>query len=263
MPDPLWELIEKVLTVYNPPAKTGRKRSDPRQAFDGIMYRMRTGCQWNHLPPGLGDDSSVYHAFARWEKKAIFDILWAILLTKCDDFRGVDWLWKAADGCLGKARGVPKSGVGPSPSDRSKSGVKKSVLAEGHGRPFATCISGANVPDTTLLKATLYAVVVVRPAPTAEAPQHLCLDRGYDNTPAAAVVLAAGIVLGAGYVPYIRRISEEKLDDQNQKTHPARRWVVKRTFAWLSRCSAILVRYDKRADRYLAMIKLASGLLWF
>lgn len=108
-----------------------------------------------------------------------------------------------------------------------------------------------------MLKATLDAVVVVRPTPTAEAPQHLCLDKGYANAPAAAVVLEAG------YVPHIRRIGEEKRDEQGQKTHPARRWVVERTFAWLSRCRAILVRYDKRADRYLATVKLASALLWF
>jgi transposase len=111
VPDPLWELIEKVLTVYDPPAKTGRKRCDPRLAFDGIIFRMRTGCQWNHLPKDFGDDSSIYRTFARWEKKAIFDILWAILLTKCDDLQGVDWQWQSADGCLSKARGVPKSGV--------------------------------------------------------------------------------------------------------------------------------------------------------
>lgn len=121
-PDPLWELIEKVLTVYDPPAKTGRKRCDPRLAFDGIIYRMRTGCQWNHLPKEFGDDSSVYRTFARWESKAIFDILWAILLTKCDDLQGVDWQWQSADGCLGKARGVPSSGVG-------KKGRKSSASA--------------------------------------------------------------------------------------------------------------------------------------
>ncbi len=112
VPDPLWELIQKVLTVYDPPAKTGRKRSDERQAFDGIIYRMRTGCQWNRLPDDFGNSSSVYRAFARWEGAAIFDIPWAIPLTKCDELQGVDWQWQAADGCLGKARGVPGSGVG-------------------------------------------------------------------------------------------------------------------------------------------------------
>ena len=112
VPDPLWELIAKVLAVYDPPAKTGRPRSDERLAFDGVIYRMRTGCQWNHLPQEFGDSSNVYRAFMRWEGKAIFDILWAILLTKCDELAGVDWQWQSADGCLGKARGVPGSGVG-------------------------------------------------------------------------------------------------------------------------------------------------------
>jgi transposase len=82
--------------------------------------------------------------------------------------------------------------------------------------------------------------------------QHLCLDKGYDNAPAEAVVTEAR------YLPHIRRIGEE-----GEKKHPARRWVVERTFAWLSRCRAILVRYDKRAERYLALVKMASALLWF
>lgn len=43
VPDSLWELIKKVLAVYDPPARTGRKRSDERRAFDGVIFRMRTG----------------------------------------------------------------------------------------------------------------------------------------------------------------------------------------------------------------------------
>ena len=111
-PDLLWELIEKVLTVYDPPNHMGCPRADARLSFDGIIYRMRTGCQWNHLPPQFGDRTTVYRAFVRWEQKGIFDILWAILLTKCDELQGVDWHWQSADGCLGKARGVPGSGLG-------------------------------------------------------------------------------------------------------------------------------------------------------
>jgi transposase len=131
------------------------------------------------------------------------------------------------------------------------------VLVEGNGRPLAVCIGGANTPDAQLLAATLDAIVVERPAPTEESPQHLCLDKGYDNAPAEAVVEQFG------YTPHICRIGEEKLDEQREKTHPARRWVVERTFAWLSRCRAILVRYDKKAEHYLAHVKLACALLWF
>lgn len=157
----------------------------------------------------------------------------------------------------GRKKGAQDECVGPNPTDRAKSGVKKSVLVEGNGRPLAIAIGGANTPDAQLLKATLEAIVVARPKPTEQQPQHLCLDKGYDNAPAEAVVT------DAGYVPHIRRIGEEKLDTEQKKTNPARRWVVERTFAWLSRCRGILVRYDKLAERYLATVKLASGLLWF
>ena len=147
--------------------------------------------------------------------------------------------------------------VGKNPTDRAKQGVKRSLLVEGGGGPLGLVIAGANVPDAQLLQATIEAIVVERPAPTKAAPQHLCLDKGYDNAPAEAVVT------GAGYVPHIRRIGEEKLDARQQKTRPARRWVVERTFAWLAGCRGILVRYDKLAERYLATVKLACGLLWF
>ena len=111
VPDALWTTVEKVLVVYDPPAATGRPRIDQRAALDGIIFRMRSGCQWNHLPDEFGNDASVYRVFRRWERLGIFDIIWAVLLMRCDELKGVDWQWQAADGCLGKARGVPKKGA--------------------------------------------------------------------------------------------------------------------------------------------------------
>jgi len=147
--------------------------------------------------------------------------------------------------------------VGPNPTDRAKAGVKKSILVEGSGGPLSVVIAGANVHDVKLLEATLDAVVVERPQPTEQLPQHLCLDKGYDSTSGYAACQQQG------YTPHIRRIGEEKLDEQGEKKHPARRWVVERTLGWLSRCRAILIRWDKKADCYIALIKLACALLWF
>jgi putative transposase len=119
-------------------------------------------------------------------------------------------------------------------------------------------IAGANVPDFKLLKATLDAIVVERPTPTEQAPyEHLCLDKGYDNAP------ARDIVERRDYIPHIRRIGEEKLNDAGEKRYPARRWVVERTLGWLSKCRAILVRYDKKAANYLGLIKVACILIWY
>jgi len=102
-------------------------------------------------------------------------------------------------------------------------------------------VADANVHDTKLLSATLDAIVVERPQPDATRPQHLCLDKGYDNP------TGRHAVTDHGYTPHIRRIGEEKLDEHGEKRYPARRWVVERTLAWLSKCRAILVRYDKKA----------------
>ncbi len=134
--------------------------------------------------------------------------------------------------------------------------MKRSLLTEASGGPLAVVISGANTHDTKLLSATLEAVIVERPQPGADRPQHLCLDKGYDN-PTGRQAAA-----DHGYVAHIRRIGEEKLDESHEKRHPARRWVVERTLAWLSKCRAILVRYEKKSQNYLALIKLACALLW-
>ena len=147
--------------------------------------------------------------------------------------------------------------MGPNPTDRAKTGVKRSLLVEADGGPLAVVVAGANVRDDKLLEATLDAVVVERPEPTEESSQHLCLDKGYYNR------LTRELVEGRNYVPHIRRIGEEKLDESGEKRYPARRWVVERTLGWLSKCRSILVRYEKKAPNYLGMIKVACILLWY
>ena len=102
--DELWAKIEVVLNQYDPDKPVGRKRIDQRRALDGILYRMRTGVQWNQLPKQFGDDSSVHRTFQRWVKLKIFDHIWASLLTDCAELGGVNWEWQAADAAMGKAR---------------------------------------------------------------------------------------------------------------------------------------------------------------
>lgn len=128
---------------------------------------------------------------------------------------------------------------------------------EADGGPLSAVIAGANVHDTKLLEATLDAIVIERPEASEDSPQHLCLDKGYDN-PTGHRAAA-----DHDYTSRIRRIGEEKLDEKKRKKYPARRWVVERTLGWLSKCRAILVRYAKLSSVYLGLIKLACVLLWY
>jgi len=133
--------------------------------------------------------------------------------------------------------------------------VKRSLLVEGDGGPLAVVVAGANVPDAQLLEATIEAVVLERPEPEPAFPQHLSLDKGYDNED------GWGACIDHEYEPHIALIRDER--PARPKRHKARRWVVERTLAWLSKCRAILVRWDKKAANYLGLLKLACALLWF
>ena len=134
IPDAAWERLQLILAQTYPPKPTGRGRIDFRKAIDGIIFRLRTGCQWNHLPKIFGDDSSVHRWFQRWVDDAIFVQLWAILLEECDELTGVEWQWQAVDGCLGKARfGGKKPGLIP-PTEASRARKKVWLLKGPAGR---------------------------------------------------------------------------------------------------------------------------------
>ena len=127
---------------------------------------------------------------------------------------------------------------------------------DGKGGILSVSVAGANVHDAKMLAGTIADMIVGRPHPE-EGPQHLCLDKGYCNPTGKAAAQSEN------YVAHIRQIGEERLDAHGQKKHPARRWVVERAGAWLSKCRAILVRYNKKSLNYLGLIQLAVSLLWY
>lgn len=104
VPDDLWAEIQPLILKLDPPKPTGRKRANPRLMLDGIIYRMRSSCQWNRLPQELGDDSTIHRTFQRWEACGLFPNIWAKVQTHCEELDGVDWEWQSADAAMGKAR---------------------------------------------------------------------------------------------------------------------------------------------------------------
>lgn len=104
VPDDLWTEVAAILAELDPPHRGGRPRIDQRAALNGIIFRLRSGVQWNRLPREFGDDSSVHRTMQRWEAKGVWPRLVAVLVEGCEELGDVEWDWQAADGCLGKAR---------------------------------------------------------------------------------------------------------------------------------------------------------------
>lgn len=253
--DELWGLFQQVLAELDPSHSGHRQRIDARQALNGIIYHMRTGCQWNALPEEFGDDSSVHRTMQRWIAKGVLSRVWGLVIEACAEIGGVEWKWQSFDCALGKARHGGDL-IGPNPTDRAKNGTKRGVLTEADGGPVAMVLAPANQHDSLLLQDALETVIVEPPNPSRH-EQHLCLDKAFDGAPCEATALVYG------YKPHIRRIGEEKLDRRGRKQRKARRWVVERTISWLNRCRAILIRWAKKSENYMGIIRLACTLLWY
>jgi len=108
-----------------------------------------------------------------------------------------------------------------------------------------------------LLEATLASTPIARPIPTDQAPQGLCLDRGYDYDQVRE--LAATQRLQA----HIRTRGEELAEKVRDPSWRARRWVVEAAHSWLNRNRGILIRWSKKSENHLALLQLASGLIAF
>src|SRR4051794_27340435 len=92
VPEGSWEIIEPILNEHDPPKSTGRPRVDQRAALDAIIFRMRSGVQWDRLPTGeFPDDSSVHRTFQRWNELGALDLIWESLIEECEELGGVDF----------------------------------------------------------------------------------------------------------------------------------------------------------------------------
>jgi putative transposase len=122
-PDDLWqEFILPILREQDPEPRTGRPRTDPRKALDGIIFIMRSGCQWNALPRHFGSDSAVHRTFQRWVRLGIFRAIWAALVAYARPLGLVEFEWQSSDTSMGKARfgGTERAQIRPTGPSRAR-----------------------------------------------------------------------------------------------------------------------------------------------
>ncbi len=126
--DEFWKRVEPFVPkrekvpgkVFRRKAGGGRKRMPERRVFEGIVFVLRTGCQWKSLPKErFGSASSIHKYFRQWLKAGLFFALWRAGLAEYDDMEGIAWKWQSIDGAMIKAP-LAKEATGPNPTDRGK-----------------------------------------------------------------------------------------------------------------------------------------------
>ena len=282
MTDELWAQIQPHLPRRSKKTGKGRPPTPDRVVMSGIVFRLRTGCQWKAIPKQFGSGSTCHRRFQSWRKDGVFRAVFVSLVGYYDGVRGIadvpeppngrrgtaiDWQWASLDSATVKS---PKGGdcTGPNPTDRAKLGVKRHVLTDGRGVPLAVAISAANVHDKRAAIPTLDAIVI-RHHRQPRRPLNLCLDKGYDFPDIDAAVRRRKIR------PHIRHRGESKRSCRRGK---ARRWVVERTNcgssrffetlrhirnSWHNRFRCLLVRWERKAANYCGLVHLACGLIAF
>jgi transposase len=176
IPDVLWDKIVPLL----PPQKRKKKKAgrprmnDSRNAMSAIFYVLRTGCQWNALPRSLGASSTVHDRFQEWRKRLVYSNVCGLMvyryMIKRLGLTGNGRLWLMA---LLQRHLLGEKGTGANPTDRAKSGTKRSLLVDGKGVPLSVSVDGANRHDMKLTKSTLQNVVINKPKPTIKLKQHM------------------------------------------------------------------------------------------
>ena len=86
---------------------------------------------------------NLHDRFQEWRQDGVFKRMWIDGLKIYDEKIGINWKWQSMDGAISKAP-LGEKRTGPNPTDRGKSGTKRSLLVEGQGIPIGITVDGAN-----------------------------------------------------------------------------------------------------------------------
>jgi transposase len=191
--EPLWVQVAALLPTRQVAHPLGchRPRIPDRIVFDKLIQVLVFGCGYRRIADHTCSATTLRRRRDEGITTGVAEQLRLAVLAAYDQLFGLRLDHLAVDSCTTKA---PCGGqtAGPSPVDRRKQGLKRSVAVEADGMPLAAVPSPANQRDDGLLAATLDAIAGVGPLPTQPVVH---LDAGYDDQPCRQV-LAARVMAG-------------------------------------------------------------------
>lgn len=241
--DEEWERIAPLLPK---PAKKGRKPAvDLREVLNAIRYMARSGGGWRMLPRDFPPWQTVYWWFRRFVRLLLFRTIHdvALMIDRERSGRAASPTAGVIDSQSVKAPAAKKRGY-----DAAKKivGRKRHIAVDTDGRLLMVNLTTADIADSAGAQIILDAMRRRWPW-----IKHLFADGAYDRRKLMDKAAFEGFV-----VEVIRRIDH----DPGFNVVP-RRWVVERTFAWMTRWRRLVRDYEQRIDVSKAMIHVAMGSL--
>ena len=245
--EPLWVQVAALLPARRDrhPLGCHRPRIPDRIVFDKLIQVLVFGCGYRRIADHTCSATTLRRRRDEWITAGVAEQLRLLVLAAYDQLFGLELAHLAVDGCITKA---PCGGqtAGPSPVDRRKQGLKRSVATEAAGIPLAALPAPANHRDDGLLAATLDALGAVGPLP-AQPVVHL--DAGYDYQPCRQVLTTRGMV---GQIATRGRPAPIQV---------GRRWVIERTHAWANQYGKLRWCTERRRLVVQFWLALASAVI--
>lgn len=113
LPPGLWERIEPVLAEMDPRRGTGRPRIPDRAVLTGILFVLKTGVPWEHLPleMGCGSGMTCWRRLQRWIELGVWERIHQLLLDELQESGKLDWTRASLDASsIPAKRGARKQG---------------------------------------------------------------------------------------------------------------------------------------------------------
>jgi transposase len=248
--EPLREQFSALLPsrpVYDPSHPLGchRPRIQDRVIFEKLIQVLRFGCSYAAIAGCACGATTIRERRDEWIKAGAFAQLNTIAREACDRIAGLVLEELAIDGCITKAPGGGDC-AGPSPVDRRKPGMKRSLMVDGRGIPLDRVLAPANRHDSPLLAPTPDKLAELGPLPD-EITVHL--DAGYDS--------------GKTRDELKSRSLNGEIAHKGDKApiQAGQRWHVERTNSWHNNFNRLQRCYERNENVIDAFFDLADAII--
>jgi len=237
--DAQWDNIKRYLD------KTGRRRKfSLRSVWNGLMYLVKTGCQWRMLPKEFPKWQLVYYYYRKWVEAEVFDMLLDKLRSKVRISQG-----QQARATLGimdsqSVRWGNNRSLKSYDGNKKIKGIKRHIVVDKNGFLLAIMVTVANIHDS---KAVLWLMRILQDS--FASIQTVLADGGYQGDIIETVKLKFGY-----YLKVVMRKDSNKASFK--PIH--KRWIVERKFSWFDNDRRLWRNYELLMESAEEMVKLSA-----
>jgi transposase len=241
-----WAVIEPLLPVCNPRHGGRPLKYDRRLILNTILYVLRTGCAWRHVPHDLAPWDAAYRWFAAWSADGTWARVHQALRDQVRERGGRDRQPTAAVLDSQSAKSAEGGEAIGYDAGKRVRGRKRHLLVDTGGLLLHRVVHSASVQDRAGARQVLTGISALFPLLAL-----VWVDGGYVNR------VDAGLIDWAARTQNLQLVVVPRNADVRGFQVLPRRWVVERTFGWLTRCRRLARDYERTTAHAEAMIDVA------